>query len=577
MPPLNKFQRSIIGLAIGNGMLGSVAVNAAIITVNSSSDSANPFGCGLREAIQIVNQGAAASPSNGCNPVGTIGIDDEILFGLPVGSNIELQGGQLDVQQTVSITGPGAEQLSIDGNSQSRIFYIDGAPNSSISGFTLNNGSADYGGAVEIRNSESFVITNTIISSNTAELRGGGIFISNSPSASISNSIITDNVGYSTYTVDAYGYLIPAATGYGGGISVSSSDAVEISDVTFSGNQVYKDGGAIDILNSNSVSISNSNITRNRSTAKKGGGIAIQRSDSLTLSDSRISLNSASREGGGIHVELSDVITIRDSLIWGNTAALSGAGLFVQNVAILSVSNTGIYRNRGRDNTRDRLLAGGVYLSSVQDLEFRGVTIAYNQAVNGGGLVFGSGVYGNIVNSTISNNTAYSSGNGGGLFASRENSVLLTSNTINGNSGSSGGGIYSRNPSSIVLGVNNVVANSVGGDCNMVIENVANNWVEDDTCLGVLDPRFSGDPLLGPLRDNGGSTLTHAPLEDSGLIDTGIAFNCNAAPVNGIDQRSAPRGIDTCFIGAVEDVQVQDDENLFVVPLPNGRALTVPL
>jgi hypothetical protein len=62
------------------------------------------------------------------------------------------------------------------------------------------------------------------------------------------------------------------------------------------------------------------------------------------------------------------------------------------------------------------------------------------------------------------------------------------------------------------------------------------------------------DPLLGPLQDNGGPTLTHAPLRTSPVIDAGGNAGAPAT-----DQRGAPRGGDgngddtaAVDIGAVE-------------------------
>jgi len=61
------------------------------------------------------------------------------------------------------------------------------------------------------------------------------------------------------------------------------------------------------------------------------------------------------------------------------------------------------------------------------------------------------------------------------------------------------------------------------------------------------------DPLLGPLANNGGSTLTHALLPGSPAIDAGDPAVCAAAPVNNLDHRGVarPQG-SACDIGAVE-------------------------
>ena len=74
--------------------------------------------------------------------------------------------------------------------------------------------------------------------------------------------------------------------------------------------------------------------------------------------------------------------------------------------------------------------------------------------------------------------------------------------------------------------------------------------MEDTNTCGLSDTsdQPNTDPLLGPLADNGGDTLTHALLDDSPAIDQGVC-------VAGIDtdQRGVSRPQSTtCDIGAFE-------------------------
>ena len=550
MPPLNNLQRSCIGLAIGHALIVSPALQAATITVNSTDDGpvGQVPGCTLREAIASTNTQAL---QGGCAMTGT-GPLDSIDFALPASSTIVLSEGELEITRTASITGPGATQLSIDAQGNSRIFNIDGSGSdtdttgTSISGLTLTNGSASgQGGAVYVRNTTGFTLSDSTISNSYSYSEtvtgggGGGIAILYSVSASISGSTITSNNSSST------GNLAGA-----GGILIFGSNSASISGSTISNNTSSHDeeeftrnlGGGVLIFGSSNSSISGSTISNNAviSTpeATSGGGIAIFLSDSISISNSTISNNSSSQYGGGI-----------------------------------SIYN-GIY-----------------IMANLTNISIEGSTISTNVADGngGGGGIFLRGVA-TILNSTISTNVA--DGNGGGLNMEGNGTrsrVSIYGSTFNGNAtiNGSAGGIAFNTADNLLRVNNNIVANSVGDDlrsegCRAYLELIPgnltfSNWIEDGSCT--LTSR-TGDPMLGPLQDNGGPTLTHAPLPGSGVIN-GVMFPfCDADnEVPGktpLDQRGEPRATVDCFFGAVEGVQESED-NFFVIPLGNGRSVVAPL
>jgi hypothetical protein len=107
-----------------------------------------------------------------------------------------------------------------------------------------------------------------------------------------------------------------------------------------------------------------------------------------------------------------------------------------------------------------------------------------------------------------------------------------------------------------------IVANSLAGS-NCAGDQISDggyNIDSEDTCN--FNPANGSipntDPLLGPLEDNGGHTLTHALLDGSPAIDTGDPINCPPT-----DQRRAPRPFDgdgdgsaICDIGSYELVRL---------------------
>ena len=140
--------------------------------------------------------------------------------------------------------------------------------------------------------------------------------------------------------------------------------------------------------------------------------------------------------------------------------------------------------------------------------------------------------------------------------------VTLRNATISGNSSGplfSGSNIYGA-----IIAYNSIIANGLGGsDCSqMALGN--NNWFGESSCAGSASPQ--GDPLLGPLADNGGPTQTHTLLEGSGAIDAGDDAVCAATPVSNLDQRgiTLPVG-EHCDIGAFERTIIQVDGDCSLV------------
>src|SRR5262249_3718716 len=64
------------------------------------------------------------------------------------GQTITLPQGQLVINQSLEIDGPGADKLTISGNSASRIFDISGGATVTISGLTITRGLATDGAGI---------------------------------------------------------------------------------------------------------------------------------------------------------------------------------------------------------------------------------------------------------------------------------------------------------------------------------------------------------------------------------------------------------------------------------------------
>ena len=87
------------------------------------------------------------------------------------GQTITLTQGQLVVNQSVTIDGPGASELAISGNAASRLFEIDSGAKVTISGLTLTDGVATDGAAV--LNAGNLTLTQDVVSADVAAGGGG--------------------------------------------------------------------------------------------------------------------------------------------------------------------------------------------------------------------------------------------------------------------------------------------------------------------------------------------------------------------------------------------------------------------
>lgn len=264
------------------------------------------------------------------------------------------------------------------------------------------------------------------------------------------------------------------------------------------------------------------------------------------------------------------------SCIVTNNAAIGGGGVDNRGGTLMIVAST-ISDNvaRGDGPPGIECGGGGGVKSSAGILKIVNSTITGNQAGLrseglGGGIRTGCQCTAEIVNSTISGNKAVRWG--GGVAAA--GTVQITNCTISNNAvGGGGGALWVRGEVSLE---NTIIANNVRGkDCTIggegghvgtgsIVANT-NNLIGDGSC----NADFTGDPLLGPLADNGGATWTHALLPGSPAIDVVPAISCTLTT----DQRGQPRPVACIFPDTPGDLgafEVQADE--YIPPTPTSTA-----
>jgi len=440
----------------GMGRAGEVDIGAfeysVPLIVNTTSDGGgSDFSkLSLRQAINLANVLPSAD---------TITFDPSVFA---TSQTIPLTAGQLELKDvaTTTITGPGADLLSISGNDASRVFQVNTGAMADLSSLTIMEGNDDNGGGVF--NSGTITMTNVTVSGNVALHaggNGGGIF--NSGTITMTNVRVSGNTAFD-----------------GGGIFNIGS--VTMAHAWVTGNMSYFDGGGI--KNHGALNITNATVSGNGTPGHAHGwGGGIFNDGTAMLTNVTVSGNWLNA-GGGICNRGS--LTFTNGLLSGNTAM-------------------------GYDLYWDGGNGGGISTNGSTTLT--NVTVSGNSCHYGANKAGeGGGIRGNatLVNCTVSGNFVggrhdpyYSGGgDGGGLCGT----FLITNTIVAGNTNDSG----ASDILGLVLGTHNLIG--TGGSGGLI--NGANGNI-----VGVVNPG------MAKLGDYGGPTQTMALLPGSPAINTGIS------------------------------------------------------
>jgi beta-glucanase (GH16 family) len=283
---------------------------------------------------------------------------------------------------------------------------------------------------------------------------------------------------------------------------VDAGLTVNLSQLTIANGYGFQLAGCV--LNNGDLSLDHVTVTGCLMTTNAGdfwqggGGIYNGAGASLILVDSSVSNNTAGWSGGGVYSFFNTATTIIRSTIGGNLSNDVGGGL--------------------------RLL-GNAYIENS--------TISSNQSTGwyGGALFLTDGIL-EMVNSTVVDNLSPS-------FAPA--AVFV--------------GTFGDSSATLNL-VNSIVARNLTEGCFLApfgpgpvaINSLGNNVFTDATCNPAASDQVVADPLVGPLQDNGGPTLTHGLQPGSPAIDTANPVYCPPTDQRGVARDAA------CDSGAFEFV-----------------------
>lgn len=223
--------------------------------------------------------------------------------------------GDLDITESVTISGAGATDTIIDINDLDRIFHIHSGAIVTLENLTLQDarvtGGFENGGAVS--NQGTLVIQNTEMRSNQSGSGGGALFNADGASLTVNDTVLEQN----------------AATGIsGGGVLLNNGIAV-FNNSTLETNSTTSNGGAIVNIGVNAeLTVIDSTLTDNRAgTSSAGGGIFT--TSLVTIVRSTFDINRAAN-GGGIWIGAgTGNASVVNSTFSGNFASSRGGGFYL--------------------------------------------------------------------------------------------------------------------------------------------------------------------------------------------------------------------------------------------------------
>lgn len=258
-------------------------------------------------------------------------------------------------------------------------------------------------------------------------------------------------------------------------------------------------------------------------------------------------------------------VSIHNSVIAGNFAGQDGGGIYLNNsdlsmsFSTVNCNSVSTYNEEGGTYGR----GGGIFVTGLDsDASVYASTISHGEASYGGGIFVGDSASFELINSTVSGNIATEGG--GAIYVENGAQALIENSTITDNSTYNyfqnifpGGAVEGELFSNITLESSIVAANANNEDLSgtaffilgQVFNSEGHNLIgnvgfsdfsitqqkSDITGGGIFEAPIV-DPLLGPLQDNGGPTLTHGLYSGSPAIGNGS--NPEDLPT---DQRGEPR------------------------------------
>jgi hypothetical protein len=298
------------------------AAPSALATSSVVTNTDDAGAGSLRQAVTAANVDAAA---------------DTITFAPGVTGQINLISGGLTITHDLTITGPGATALVVNGNNATTILQVSGSTTVAVSGLGFASGlSTSSGLAGAIQNDGTLSVSQSDFGVNRAfGAAGGGGAIQNTGTLTVRDSTFAANAAGGVGTGSGDGI------GSGGAIDNTTGASLTVSGSTFGSNTAGGDGaGAVDsgdgsggaIASAGPTMITNSTFTANTAGGIAGaGGFSGQGTggaidvigSTATLINDTIDANSvgSAPTSSGAGINATGTVIARSTIVSGNTGA----------------------------------------------------------------------------------------------------------------------------------------------------------------------------------------------------------------------------------------------------------------
>jgi len=293
----------------------------------------------------------------------------------------------LNFRSNVALVGNEGETVILDGEDTTNFFYFYDDQNCTLKNIQMKNGEAEYGGAVYVENQSTPRFENLIITNCNADLDGGGVYATDESYPTFHGVTFSGNSGRyggalmcNSSNAKLYNVGFTGNAGYeGGAINTHICEYFEM-DFGYLYKNVANTGGGCEIYRTDTVKISSTIFEQNDAINQYGGGMYIQQSD-ISIEKSRFNMNSAKWYGGAISFYQNVNLKLNNVQITNDTAS-KGGGIYGNLWSTLSLKNTLLYNNRADSSNSFDAYGGAMYLWDVET-EIINSTITNNSAFDG--------------------------------------------------------------------------------------------------------------------------------------------------------------------------------------------------